>query len=141
DLLRAATEVAWMSRVSTEFELPVSFALLEVRSEPDLWRELMDASARANDRGARLVPQIAVRPFGVLTGFGSNHPSATRPASAWLAARLPFGERSAERRRPELRDATRNEQDLPRSPARLFAALPGALAHMTAITYLLGHVP
>ena len=141
DLVRGKTEVDWMSRLSKELDLPVSFALLEIRSEPDLWRELMDESIRANEGGARLFPQIAVRPFGMLIGFGSNHPFAKRPTFKALADRLPYAELVAELRKPEVRDAILGETDLPPDPSVQFDTLPGSLQHMASMLYFLGDVP
>lgn len=92
DAVRGPVEVAWMTRLSTKLDLPASFALLELRSDPNLWRELMAASIEANEHGTRLVPQIAVRPFGMLVGFGSNHPFGKRPTFKRLNDTLPFDE-------------------------------------------------
>ncbi len=141
DLVRGRTEVDWMARLSTELDLPVSFALLEIRSEPDLWRELMDESIAANERGARLVPQIAVRPFGMLIGFGSNHPFAKRPTFKRLADSLPYEQLIAELKRPEVRDAILAEADLPPDPTQQFDGLVGVLQMMTSMLYFLGDTP
>ena len=59
--------------------MPVSFALIQVDAAPHLWRELMDSSAAAFEAGARLYPQVAARPFGMLTGFAGNHAFTHRP--------------------------------------------------------------
>jgi N-acyl-D-aspartate/D-glutamate deacylase len=141
DLIKAPVEVEWMSRLSKELDLPVSFALLEVRAQPDLWRELMDASIAANQQGARLVPQIAVRPFGMLIGFGSNHPFAKRPTFKRLNDSLPYAELVAELRNPEVRAAILAETDLPPDPSIQFDSLPGSLQHMASMLYFLGDTP
>jgi N-acyl-D-amino-acid deacylase len=141
DLIRASKEVDWMARLSTELDLPVSFAMLEIRSEPELWREIMAESIAANDKGARLVPQIAVRPFGMLIGFGSNHPFAKKPTFKALADRLPFDELIAELRKPEVRAAILSEEDLPPDPSLQFDGLPGVLQHMAGMLYVLGEIP
>lgn len=130
-----------MARLSTELDLPVSFALLELRSDPDLWRELMEASIRANEAGARLVPQIAVRPFGMLIGFGSNHPFAKRPTFKALADSRPYAELIEELGKPEVRAAILAEDDLPPDPTIQFDSLPGSLQHMASMLYFLGDVP
>jgi N-acyl-D-amino-acid deacylase len=141
DLIRAEKEVDWMARLSTELDLPVSFAMLEIRSEPELWRGIMAESIAANEKGARLVPQIAVRPFGMLIGFGSNHPFAKKPTYKALADRLPFDELIAELKKPEVRAAVLSEEDLPPDPTVQFDGLVGALQHMAGMLYVLGEVP
>jgi N-acyl-D-amino-acid deacylase len=141
DAVRAKTEVDWMRRLSTELDLPVSFALLELRSDPGLWREIMDESIRANGEGARLVPQIAIRPFGMLVGFGSNHHFAKRPTFKALADSLPFDELIVELKRPEVRAAILAEDDLPADPTQMFDSLPGSFQQMPTMLYFLGDIP
>ena len=141
DLIRAPKEVDWMGRLSKELDLPVSFALLEVRSEPQLWRELMDESIKAIEGGARLAPQIAIRPFGMLIGFASNHPFAKRPTFKALADKLAYDDLVAELAKPAVRDAILSEADLPPDPSIQFDGLPTALQQMASWLYLLGDKP
>jgi len=68
DPLSAATEVDWMRRLSAAVKRPVTFALLQVASAPDQWRELLDASLAAAAEGADLWPQVAARATGLLAG-------------------------------------------------------------------------
>jgi N-acyl-D-amino-acid deacylase len=73
DLVSPAKEVDWMRRLSATIGRPVTFALLQVDSAPDLWRELMDASLAAADDGAELWPQVAGRPTGLLSGHHTTY--------------------------------------------------------------------
>ncbi|MCB0960842.1 MAG: amidohydrolase family protein, partial [Acidimicrobiales bacterium] len=73
DLAAPATEVAWMRKLAEAIGRPVTFAMLQVDSAPDLWRELLDESAAAVATGARLVPQVAGRPTGMLSGFDATY--------------------------------------------------------------------
>src|SRR4051794_34265966 len=57
DLVAPKTEMDWMCRLAGEIGMPVSFALEQVEAAPDLWRELMDQSIDAIDRGAPVYPQ------------------------------------------------------------------------------------
>ena len=57
-----------MRRLSAAMGRPVSFVLLQVDDEPDLWRKQLAASLEACAEGAMLYPQIAGRPTGLLTG-------------------------------------------------------------------------
>ncbi len=61
-------EVDWMRRLSAAIDRPVSFALLQVDSAPDLWRKQLAESQEACAEGAQLYPQVAGRPTGLLTG-------------------------------------------------------------------------
>lgn len=68
-------EVAWMSRLAKAINRPVSFALLQIDSVPDLWRELLEESAKVPD----LHPQVACRPFGMLISLESLHAFGDHP--------------------------------------------------------------
>jgi N-acyl-D-amino-acid deacylase len=57
-----------MRRLSAAIDRPVSFALLQVDSAPDLWRQQLAESQEACAEGAQLYPQVAGRPTGLLTG-------------------------------------------------------------------------
>jgi N-acyl-D-aspartate/D-glutamate deacylase len=67
-LLDAAKEVDWMRRLSAKIDRPVTYVLLQVDDEPDLWRSQLAASLEACAEGARLHPQVAGRPTGILSG-------------------------------------------------------------------------
>jgi N-acyl-D-aspartate/D-glutamate deacylase len=73
DILSPAKEVDWMRRLSAQIGRPVTFALLQVDSAPELWRELMETSRQAAEDGADLWPQVAGRPTGLLSGFRSTY--------------------------------------------------------------------
>ena len=59
DLVNARKEVDWMRRLSAEIGRRVTFAMIQNETEPDLWKDLMQASLEAADEGAQLFPQIA----------------------------------------------------------------------------------
>jgi N-acyl-D-aspartate/D-glutamate deacylase len=73
DIVAPSKEVDWMRRLSAEIGRPVTFALIQVGTAPDLWRELMDACQDATDDGADLWPQIAGRAFGMLSGHHTTY--------------------------------------------------------------------
>ncbi len=69
ELLQDAwTEVDWMRRLSAATGRPVSYVLLQHDDDPELWRKQLAASLDACAEGARLYPQIAGRPTGILSG-------------------------------------------------------------------------
>ena len=79
DLVNAKREVEWMKKLSAEIERPVTFAMLQNETEPELWREIMNESIEAADQGAQLYPQIAARPFGLMIGLQTHHAFALKP--------------------------------------------------------------
>lgn len=73
DVLAPAKEVDWMARLSAQMGRPVTFAMIQVDSAPDLWRELMDASLAATAEGADIWPQVAGRATGLLSGHHTTY--------------------------------------------------------------------
>src|SRR5580700_6561188 len=98
-------EVDWMRRLSAAIDRPVSFALLQVDDDPELWRKQMAASLEACAEGAQLYPQIAGRPTGLLTGhFATYCLFSEIPAYRELRGRhLPAAEFAAALADPEVR--------------------------------------
>ncbi|GAA0283751.1 amidohydrolase family protein [Actinomadura nitritigenes] len=93
-------EVRWMRRLAEAIGRPVSFALLQVDAAPDLWRELMRLSAGTD---ARLYPQVAGRPFGMLIGLETLHAFGDHPTYVSELALRPLPERVARMRDPDVR--------------------------------------
>ncbi|HMG43766.1 MAG TPA: amidohydrolase family protein [Acidimicrobiales bacterium] len=109
DMFDPEGEFAWMAKISRETGRPVTFGCLQDDIRPEHWRRLLDLSEEANADGARIVPQVAGRPACLLLGFESTaHPFMFHEAYAPLAA-LPFAERIAELRKPEVRAAILGE--------------------------------
>ncbi len=98
-------EVDWMRRLSAAIDRPVSFALLQVDDDPELWRKQMAASLEACAEGAELYPQVAGRATGLLTGhFATYCLFSEIPAYVELRKRhLPAKEFAAALRDPEVR--------------------------------------
>ena len=119
DIVRPRDEVDWMWRLSKAIDRPVTFALLQVDAAPDLWRELFEVSAGAVREGARVYPQVAGRPFGLLVGLQTTHAFLDRPAYRAVAD-LPLEQRVAAMRDPEVRRRIVEDQVERRDPmARL----------------------
>jgi N-acyl-D-aspartate/D-glutamate deacylase len=105
DLVGARKEVDWMRRLAAATGRPVTFALLQVDDDPDMWREVCDVSAAACAEGASLHPQVAGRPTGMLAGLDTTYCLfGDIPAYAAIAG-LPLPERVARMRDPEVRAA------------------------------------
>ena len=62
-----------MRRLSAKIKRPVTFALVQVDAEPDLWRELMEMTTAAVEDGADLWPQVAGRATGLLSGHFTTY--------------------------------------------------------------------
>jgi N-acyl-D-amino-acid deacylase len=141
DLIAPKREVEWMCRLAEEIGMPVSFALLQVSRAPTLWRELMDESLRATERGAPVFPQVAGRPFGMLIGWQTNHAFTKRPTYRALVERLGFDDLVVELAKPEVRRAILSEADLPADPGVLFDSMNRLLQGSIERLYVLGDPP
>jgi N-acyl-D-aspartate/D-glutamate deacylase len=74
-----------MTPLARDINRPISLALIQNLAYPDGWREALDLVEEAAQRGARIIPQTAVRAVGVLMGFGiAINPLALYPAGAEL---------------------------------------------------------
>ena len=140
DLVAPKREVEWMERLAAETGMPVSFTLLQVDSAPQLWRELMELSADAYEKGTPLYPQIAARPFGMLTGFAGNHAFTHRPSYRALAHLSPQ-ERALELAKPAVRAAILAETDLPVDTNKHFDGLKNMYQGMSDRIYAIGDPP
>ncbi len=135
-LLDAVKEVDWMRRLSAKIDRPVTYVLLQVDDEPELWRAQLAASLEACEEGARLHPQIAGRPTGILSGhhttlcFLVDIPDY----QALVARRLPAPEFAAALADPEVRRRITEWQ--PSSPAQA-----EAMEKAYGRTFVLGDPP
>jgi N-acyl-D-amino-acid deacylase len=121
DIVTPSKEVDWMCRLSAAIGRPVTFALTQVDAAPTLWRELMDQSLQAVESGARVYPQIAPRPAGVLIGHQAGNVFRGRRSYDEVTS-LPFDERIAELRKPERRAAILSEEPTVDNPFAAYMA-------------------
>lgn len=102
DLEVHSKEIAWMREVSIATGRPFTFAVVQNRQQPELYRELLDQIAEANKAGAHLHPQTEVRSIGVVVGIPNITPFDQ--SLAWHALKdLSVPERLAALRDPERR--------------------------------------
>ncbi|MEE3329933.1 MAG: amidohydrolase family protein [Myxococcota bacterium] len=105
DLAAPKKEIDWMRRLSSEISRPVTFAMLQVDSAPEMWRELLDYAKAATAEGAEIFPQVAGRPFGMLMGLQTErHAWIGRPHYDEIA-HLPLDARVKEMQKPERKAA------------------------------------
>ena len=141
DIVAPKKELEWMRRLGAEIERPLSFALIQVDADPNLWREQLDISAAAHAAGSQLYPQIAARPFGMLLGFPGHHGFTHRPTYRKLKAECSHEELAHRLAEPAVRAAILSEDDLPSDPSLLFDGMFMLVKHSLDRIYHLGDPP
>jgi N-acyl-D-amino-acid deacylase len=137
----AAAELDWMSRLALEVDLPVSFLLFQVKSNPSLWRQLMEGAAKAVAGGAEVRAQVAARPFGMMLGLKNHHVFSARPTYRRLASQHSFAELVEQLRRPDVKAAILAESDLPAHIAPPASPKAGSMRNGLEQLYFLGDPP
>jgi len=123
DLSPETAEFAWMEKLSVETGRPVTFACLQNDFDPGQWRRSLAATEQAAARGARVVPQVAGRPTGLLLGLQSSfHPFSDHPTYRAELAALPLAERVRRMRDPAVRARLLAEQPGPNFPIAQYIA-------------------
>jgi N-acyl-D-aspartate/D-glutamate deacylase len=135
------SEVELMGKVAAETGLPLSFLLVQARDAPELWKRQLELVEQARARGARLTPQVAARPGGMLLGLASYHGLMRRPTFRALEDSLPLEQLQAELRKPEVKAAILSESDLPPDPKRQFESLTDGTPYMFDRIFVLGDPP
>jgi N-acyl-D-aspartate/D-glutamate deacylase len=111
-------EFAMLRRLARASGRPMTMTVLERDAKPEEWRRLLDGIAAANAEGISMTGQVLTRPTGILLGFEiSQHPFVDCPAYQ-LVATLPFAQRLAALRDPELRRRLLAEATAPTALAR-----------------------
>jgi N-acyl-D-aspartate/D-glutamate deacylase len=104
DLAPEDKELAWVRQLARETGRPVTFACFQNDVDPEQWRRLLRSAEEAAAEGAPVVPQVAVRPTGILMGLESTaHPFKQHRAYMDIAGK-PLAERVAIMRTPEFRE-------------------------------------
>ena len=119
DLNPEENEFDIMAQMSRESGMPVSFACLQSPLDPDNWRRYLERMDEANANGAQVTAQIAVRGNGVLFSLdGTAHPFSSHPTYKTIQD-LPFEERLAKMRDPDIRAKILSEKPEPDEPMAL----------------------
>ncbi len=118
DLTGVDKSMEWMTELTRETGLPLSLAALGNGPTGPGVRRRLDFMQQCNQRGARLVSQIAVRSPGQLNGLeASTNPFLNLPSYQPIAD-LPLQERVARLRDPQLR--ARILAEMPHKPGNQF---------------------
>lgn len=120
-------EVELFAAVAQESGRNCTFTLVQNGNRPNQWRNCLDIVEQANARGLNLRPQVASRPIGFVTSLKSYHMFQRRKTYLQLAG-LPFAQKLAEMRKPEVKAAILNDVDIPPEQSGVMANVYGLLA-------------
>lgn len=123
-------EVELFAEVARASGRKCTFTLLQNGNRPDQWRNCLKIVEQANAAGLSICPQVASRPIGFVTSLRSYHMFQRRETYLKLLA-LPFAERLAQMRKPEVKAAILKDRDVPPDQPGVMANVYGLLA-MTA---------
>jgi N-acyl-D-amino-acid deacylase len=88
-----------------------TFTTVQHVDDAEAWRAVLDFAVAANASGARLYPQIASRPVGILGGLACYHPFMHRPSWRELAS-LPLAAQAERMRDPAVKARILSETDV-----------------------------
>ncbi|MFC4595661.1 amidohydrolase family protein [Sphingobium tyrosinilyticum] len=91
---------------------PVTYLLMQSRSDPEDWRRMIGWSAEAQAAGLGIYPQVSSRGIGALTSLQGYHFFLMRRAYHEVST-LPLSERAAALRDPQRRAAVLSQPDDP----------------------------
>src|SRR5882757_2104692 len=109
DLSTINEDLPMMLRVAENTKCPISFTITQNDKAPRRWRQTLDTINEATARGLSITAQIAARPVGLLLGLELSRNSFQTHPSYRAIANLPFVERLARLRQPEVRAAILSE--------------------------------
>ncbi len=129
-------EVPLLEGVSRRSGRPVTFTVAQLFEDPEHWRLVLDAAARANLTGATLRPQVIPRSVTIMTNLDTYHLFMGRPTYRKIA-HLPLAERVIEMRRPEVRQAILAETTFTEGPSDFSALIVELFAPALPVTFAL----
>lgn len=139
-----ADEVALLDQVSQVSRRPVTFTLVQHDESPEAWREVLDKVTAINTGAAKLYPQVASRPIGLVTNIATYHMFQRRETYLKLEA-LPPRQRVAEMRKPEVRTAILSDRDCPSDRGGMIAnahlIFKGAARRIFALDHPINYEP
>jgi N-acyl-D-aspartate/D-glutamate deacylase len=109
-------ELALLADISRATGQRITFTTVQHMDDPQAWRAVLAFATEMNGRGARLFPQVASRPVGILGGLACYHPFMGRPSYRELTA-LPVAARAERMRDPEVKARILAETNAPTGDA------------------------
>ncbi len=134
ETVKPLDEVPLLEGVGRTAGRPVTFTIAQLFEDPEHWRLVLDAAARANERGVQLRPQIIPRSVTIMTNLDAYHLFLGRPTYQKLA-HLPLAERVRELRRPEVRDAILSESSGAGAPTDFSSLIVELYAAALPVTF------
>jgi N-acyl-D-amino-acid deacylase len=131
-------ELKWMGDLALDTDLKVTFLLLQYTTFPDAWKYALDYSKEVLDKGGYLRPQVAARPFGLISNWAGYHPFLKRPTYMKLAASLSLDELRHQLARPEIREQILKEADATPDPTVQFDDLGPRMGETLHLLYSMG---
>jgi N-acyl-D-aspartate/D-glutamate deacylase len=113
-------ELDWIGNMALDTGLTATFIVLQHNQDPLRWREEMERAAEWRTKGAKVVPLVAGRPFGVLFGLEVRNPFRLRPSYEAIA-HLPVAERIRAMRDPATRGRILSEEPADSDGTRLLS--------------------
>ncbi len=95
-------ELTLLADISRATGQKITFTTVQHVDDPEAWRAVLEFATAANATGARLFPQVASRPVGILGGLAGYHPFMRRPSYRVLAD-LPVAAQAERLRDPEVK--------------------------------------
>jgi N-acyl-D-aspartate/D-glutamate deacylase len=99
------TELALLEKLARTSGRPLSVSLAQSDLSPNHWRGLLEWIHAANDEGVALTAQVAGRPVGLMLSFEATLNPFIGTLAYQAVRSLPFEEKLAALRQPELRQA------------------------------------
>ncbi|MBT5582033.1 MAG: amidohydrolase family protein [Acidimicrobiaceae bacterium] len=135
-------ELEMLADISRATGQRVTFTTVQTRDRPTAWRDVLDFVAKENQGGAKLYPQVASRPIGLLSSLEGYH-AFMRRRSYLEIAHLPVTERAKAMRDPHVRARILSDDDIapdnPGSMEALYKALqmrtPGMFVLAPVVDY------
>lgn len=104
-----------------------TFTLVQNQTRPDEWRRCLQLVADANAEGMMIRPQVTTRPIGLVSSLKTYHMFQRRETYLKLE-HLPFDQRLAEMRKPEVKAAILADKNVDTGVPGILANLHEALA-------------
>ena len=107
--LTDAQDIDWMAEISRENGVKFTYLLFQNPGNLQKWRSTMALTTKAQESGARIYPQISMRPTGIVMGWQSSFHMFMGRASYDALADLPFETRVERLSDPATRAAILSE--------------------------------
>jgi N-acyl-D-aspartate/D-glutamate deacylase len=104
-------ELRLLADVSRATGQKLTFTTVQHVDDPEAWRTVLSFALDVNASGARLYPQIASRPVGILGGLACYHPFMRRPSYLAMAG-LPVAVQAERMRDPAMKARILAERDV-----------------------------